>query len=678
MVRSKTKTAILCSDSKPTSGSAQTILQNNTDGDVLRLIDCKKGRERDLNKYDRIFVLFDPTEEDRYEKFIEFCDMHREHLKNAVLVLACPVDPNNGIRVQTTAEQVKTFLDEIWSKYHTGETKKEIVLAAENDSEKIIVPLSTCTGHDWKQSGRKKIALDDYSLILIPYRYYPVKPREPDKTVAQFMIIIGMLLLSAFLILTVVIIYSGAYGALRILAFLMFGIILVPLGRSSILFCQWLDLSHNYEGRVSGFWSFVPGTGYLRTNNVIGGLFFLSVFTLPIIVNTLAIAFSSSEFLLQMIPYTFILWLTGCVWTLTDVDTEYDRSVIENSPGPYLNTFLDLGWIRNKKRLSGIVMCSMFFICGSIQIICDFGIRELNYVLTAFSFIVMIFLSITQIQNYSRKYPFTENITMPKTRTAVLHSGVICSREARCIAKRYSADILNMFKTDPKKPLDLSSYDNVLIDFFPKSFKKIPKNYLRFFEVNAELLKRAGFLCHLEYSLRPSWSLEKLPKWLDSRLRSYDEEFKIDYVRYIVPISDLSIDTDLAIHLSSDCDLGILRMPEKQYPVFKNSILICPVNLNFHIDMVTLYSALAVMPFFIYFMGMVFGMDLLIPACAAVSIALAAFLIRMVTEILTDRPKLLLYEHMIKHYRTSYVKLYSILPVCGLIVLSLPWVFYLF
>ena len=675
----KTRVAIIRSSTDPVLITLSNLLTKNAKSDVLELIAPKKNEKVDLAQYDYIYVMFNVDKNDQYEEFVDFCNLYRDFLKNATLVLNCPIKQKDYTQIEAVTEKIKSFYNEIWTKY--CEKRKEIISVSETKIKRIAPSLSNHAGFDWL-SEYDLTGFEQYSLIVTPYFHSdPAPPREPDKAGSSLYILIGMTLTPIILIMFVAMIYTGNFSGLRLAPFLLLGIVLLPIGRSNLIFNRWSYASYGDSIKSPDLLSLVPGFGHFWIKEKLNGFLFLTLFVFPLVICTFVFYLGPSEVVIPFIPYSLLLWITGSVLAMLDTDIKYDNKMMKDNPGPYLDSFFDTAWIKRKKRTVAVFVCMMFLTGGLIQVLCEFGSEYLNLIVTGSSFVILLYLMVLSLFTDGTKQPLTVSVTARRTdtrKTIILHSGVMCSQETRRIARGYSADVMNMFKHDTKQPLDLSSYDNILIDFSPKMFKKIPRSYLKFFEVNAGLLENAGFIHHLKYSLRPSWSLEKLPIWVNERIQSYKEQFNKDYTPYIMQTSGLRIDRVFSEHLSSCLDCEILPPASGEYHSFKNSVVICPDNLNYYANKTTLFSALAVMPFFIYFMGMIFDLNLIVPACLSISLAAAVFLIQILFELLTGRQKIFLYRFITRFTDPAHVKICAILPILGLIGLSLVWGSYLF
>jgi len=675
----KIRVALICSANDPIMVTLPSLLKKNTKSDVLKLIASKKTEKTDLAQYDQIYVLFDIGKHDQYDEFIDFCDLYRNYLKNATLVLSCPIEPKNHKQIMSATEKVKSFCDEVWVQY--CDRRKEIISISETRFEKIAPSLLNQMGYDWISQDHLT-AFEEYSLIVAPYdpvNYIP--PREPDKAGSLLLIAIGTAMISILLILTIALVYYGYVQGLRLAVFLVLGFVMVPAGRGGLIFNRWLNNSFgNYVG-LPELLSLIPGFGHIWIKEKFNGFIFLLLFVFPLIGSILIFYLGPSVLVTPLIPFTLMLWIAGSTLAMLDLDTKYDKGEMKNDPGPYLDSFFNKNWLKRRKGIVAIFVCMLFLVCGLVQIFYEFGSRDLNLIITGLSSVIILYLMITSLFFYTEKHLPAVFMAAPKTnarRTIILHGGVLCPRGTKCIAKGYSADVMNMFKYDLKKPLDLSSYDSILIDYSPKMFRKIPRSYLKFFETNKELLEKAGFIHHLRYSLRPSWSLDRLPAWIDERMHSYEEQFNKKYAPCLLLTSDLRIDRVFSKYLSSCLNYEILPPISKEYHPFKNSIVICPDNLNYYANIVTLFSILAVMPFFIYFTGMIFDLNFIVPACLASSLVAAVLLIQIILESLTTRQKIFLYKYTVRFTKPYHIKLCSVIPILGLIGLLLLWGSYFF
>ena len=649
------RSAIICLTSKldPCPWIVED-LRKKTGGDILRIIGSDV-KQKDLSKYDRLFVMYQTELSPINELFIKFCEEYKNDLKNSTLVISHPIREIKSVSERESIIEGISKFGEFWSGYSQKSSGKVLILSTKDGNKRLVERFSVSMGCEWKYVRDVSYNPYAYSVIFCPYLFI-MEGEEIDSKTAKLYIAIGVILVFAGLLFSAAVIIAGGYRAGRVGMISFFGVIMIYLGRRNLKNNRWrISRSAETKSReLAMFMTIIPGLGHIYLGRIRRGLTcMLLTFTIitQIVVSILYLSAEEAIILIYAVIFLFI-WI---FWLYVDIEDSC------NKMGLYRGTNLISGYsafnkdrIENTRRIVIIVGGVIFILfCMLMATYIPEG-RVISIAVLAASLLITGYTAMEYYRNIDRKYCFdvpskyTSSHQLPKA--AVVYKGIFPSRAAKRVAARYSADLIKMFKNNPSKPLDLSMYDNILIEYSPNVSKRPSRSNQKFLETNSQWVKNAGFFVDIAYIYtHRSEPFKELLSTTNGIISAYEEETGEKRDLWTIPVSDSPLDYEALTFVSSELEIRSLLQPPDQIIDFKDSILISFSNCGDNSEnMSLLFSYFLIFPA-IFFMVLLLAEDeILFRLALATMITMIPIMMIWATELLTRVPKRFLYRRMIK------------------------------
>jgi hypothetical protein len=648
------RSAIICLTSKldPCPWIVEDF-RKKTGGDILRIIGSDV-KQKDLSKYDRLYVMYQTELSPMNEVFIEFCNEYKKDLKNSTLVVSHPIRDIKSISERESVIEGIARFSEFWSEYSQKNSKKTLVLSTKDGNKRLVERFSTLMECEWKYIRDLSYNPYAYSVILCPYLFI-MEGEEINSTTARLYIAVGTILFFAGILLIVGVLYIGSRHATRLGSISMVGVFLMYIGKRNLKNNRWRNKETATEKsrELAIFMLAIPGMGHIYLGRIRRGL--VCILVTVTLVLQIAIAFlhaSAEEAIISIYALVFVFF--EVLWIYVDTEDICNKMGLHKGTsvlGGYSS--LNRDRIENTKRIVIIVGGVVFLLLSTVFAVYIPEGRMISIVVFAVSLLVTGYASAEYYKNIDRKYCFdvpSDGLTYILPKIAVVYKGIFPSRATKRIAARYSADLIKMFKERSNEPLDLSMYDNVLIEYSPNLSKRPVRNYQKFLEVNSQWVKDAGFLVNIAYIYNhKSEPFKELILTTKEVISSYEEELGKKCNLFTIPVSDSPLDYEALMSVSSELELrSLLRSSEKVID-FKDSMLISFSNCGDNSEHMSLLFSYLMIPTIMFVMiFMVAEEEILFELALSVMFTLIPFMIIWAIELLTRVPKRFLYRRMIK------------------------------
>jgi len=678
------RSAIICLTSKldPCPWIVED-LRRKTGGDILRIIGSDV-KQKDLSKYDRLYVMYQTELSPINELFIEFCNEYKNDLKNSTLVISHPIRDIKSVSERDSVIEGMAKFREFWSEYSQKNNEKVLVLSTKDGNKRLVERFSTLIGCEWKYIRDLSYNPYAYSVILCPYLFI-MESEEVNSTTAKLYVAVGIILFFVGIFLIVGLMYMGGGHAVRLGSIPMFGVFLMYVGRRNIKNNRWRnkESSVGKSRELAIFMLIIPGLGHIYLGRIRRGLICMLVTATLIAQIVMAFLHASVEEVVVMV-YAITFLFIEVLWIYVDTED------ICNKMGLYNGTSVIRGYsalnrdrTENTKRILIIVGGIILILLSAVYV--PEG-RVISMIVFAISLLVTGYTAVEYYRNIDRKYCFdipSENFTHSLLKTAVIYKGIFPSKAAKRIAARYSADLIKMFKNHPDKPLDLSSYNNILMEYFPNISKKPSRSYQKFLEVNSRWVRNAGFFVNVAYIYdHKSEPFSELLLATKGIITSYEEELGRKCDIMTVPVSDSPLDYEALMFVSSELELQSLLRPPDRAIDFKDSMLISFSNYGDNGENMSLVFSYIMIPTIMFLMVFLLAEEgIIFKLALSVMFTLIPFMMIWATELLTRVPKRFLYKRMIKEDgtfgRIRYRKTWGVacilitiitIAICGLMI----------
>ena len=630
-------------------------LRKKTGGDILRIIGSDV-KQKDLSKYDRLFVMYQTELFPINELFIKFCEEYKNDLKNSTLVISHPIREIKSVSERESIIEGISKFSEFWSGYSQKNSEKPLILSSRGGNKKLIERFSASMGCGWKYILDISYNPYAYSVIFCPY-LFTMEGEELNSTTSKLYIVMGIFLFFLGIGLVIGALLMGAHQVSRLGTISLIGGFFIYQGKRNLKNNRWRaeETSEKKSRELAIFMSFIPGLGHIYLGRTLRGLLCMSITAVVVSAFVYAMFIELSADFAIIAVYAICFIGVEIFWIYVDIEDTC------NKVGVHKGIYNLAGYsafnrdrIENTRRTVTIVGGILILILSSLFSVFVSDGRNISIAVFVTSLFITGYTAIKYYDNIDRKYcfdaPSDHNKNHPLPRIAVIYKGVFPSAAAKRISARYSADLIKMFKDPPNKPLDLSSYDNILIEYSPNISKKSSRSYKKFLETNSQWVKDAGFILNIAYIYNHTADpYSGLPQFTEERISAYEEEFGKKYDVFTIPISDSPTDYKTLDAVSSELKLQSLLQPSDQRIDLKNTLLVSFSNYGEGNETMSRFFSYFMLPFVVFlFVFLLSEQGILFKLSLATMLTLIPYLMIYAVELLTKVPKRLLYCRMIK------------------------------
>jgi len=650
------RSAIICLTSKldPCPWIVED-LRKKTGGDILRIIGSDV-KQKDLSKYDRLFVMYQTELFPINEVFTEFCEEYKNDLKNSTLVISHPIREIKSVSERESIIEGISKFSKFWSNYSQKSSEKVLILSTKGGNKRLVERFSAPMGCEWKYILDMSYNPYAYSVILCPYLFI-MEGEELNSTTAKLYIVMGLFLFFLGIGLVIGVSLMGASRVSRIGMISMIGIFLMYVGKRNLKNNRWRNKEASAEKsrELAIFMTAIPGLGHIYLGRTLRGLLCMSI--TAVVVFAFVYTFfveSSADFAITAI-YAICFLGIEIFWLYVDIEDTCNKMGVHK--GVYILTG---SWafnryrVENTKRIITIVGGTIILIPSLLFSIYISDGRNISIAVFVASLFIIGYTAVKYYNNIDRKYcfdiPSGYHVSYPLPKIAVIYKGLFPSFAAKRTAARYSADLIKMFKNPPNKPLDLSSYDNILIEYSPNISKKSSRGDKKFLETNSQWVKDAGFIINIAYIYgHTADPYSGLSQFTEERISAYEEEFGKKYDVFFVPISDSPADYKALDVVSSELKFQSFLQPSSQRIDLKNALLVSFSNYGEGNETMSRFFSYFMLPFIVFlFVFLLSEQGILFRLFLAVMLTSIPYLMIYAVELLTKVPKRFLYCRMIK------------------------------